>query len=87
LIGPRGLHHSLDNSEAEMTFDEPETYSWCITIWLNELTQLLKAFIDNEPNTRIIELHAERLMKDEDLSESDLRDFVKAVCKWAVTQA
>jgi hypothetical protein len=65
-----------------MTFDEPETYSWCITIRLNELTQLLKAFIDNEPNTRIIELHAERLMKDEDLSESDLRDFVKAVCKW-----
>ncbi|MGH7070248.1 MAG: hypothetical protein ACREFO_09560 [Acetobacteraceae bacterium] len=65
-----------------MTFDEPDKYSWRVAIRLNELTQLLRSFVNNEPNTQTIELQAARLMKDNNFSESGLRDFVQAVCKW-----
>jgi len=66
-----------------LTLDEERrACCWDFTVRLDELARLLKAFNQREPNTRTIELQAERLVKGEFQSAHDLRDFIAAVCKW-----
>jgi hypothetical protein len=66
-----------------LTLDEERhACCWDFTVQLDELSRLLKIFNQREPNTRTIELQAERLVKDEFQSAGDLREFIKAVCKW-----
>jgi hypothetical protein len=66
-----------------LTLDEERhACCWDFTVRLDELARLLKTFNQREPSTRTIELQAERLVKDEFQSPDDLREFIKAVCKW-----
>jgi hypothetical protein len=65
-----------------MKLSKGDTFCWCFTIGLDELDALLRTFKDKETTTEQIERQAQRLVKNEFRSFSELRDFITAVCKW-----